>query len=278
VGDDTERFVTRYLKTTHCDLFFADAAILVEGPAEKMLVPYFIRENNIYEKLFRSYITILEIGGSHAHKLLPLVEKLGLVTLIITDLDPAKIAESKRKKKDGSAVMTSQVDFPQRKKGMVTKNTVLKHHIPKEKDLDVLLDLSNESKIKKYDSFFSIRVAYQEPIRVSSSSTSISMEVLSSTFENALVFENYEIFKSLDGTGFIKKFKNAIENNNLEDLGEKLFNILREDKNGKAKFSLDLLFSMENDLKVPTYIREGLIWLQDQLHKKHKEILTLDEE
>src|SRR5690606_16819776 len=32
--EDTERFVTRYLLTTHCDLFFADAVILVEGPAE----------------------------------------------------------------------------------------------------------------------------------------------------------------------------------------------------------------------------------------------------
>jgi predicted ATP-dependent endonuclease of OLD family len=38
-GSDTAKFATRYLKTTHCDLFFADAAILVEGPAERMLVP-----------------------------------------------------------------------------------------------------------------------------------------------------------------------------------------------------------------------------------------------
>jgi len=44
-GTSTERFVTRYLKTTHCDLFFADAAILVEGPAERILVPQFVRNN-----------------------------------------------------------------------------------------------------------------------------------------------------------------------------------------------------------------------------------------
>lgn len=43
-GDDNEtsRFATRYIKSTHCDLFFADAAILVEGSAERMLVPHFI--------------------------------------------------------------------------------------------------------------------------------------------------------------------------------------------------------------------------------------------
>ncbi len=55
--DRTDKFVTRYLQTTHCDLFFADAAILVEGAAENMLVPHFIREkhNNLNQK----YISIL---------------------------------------------------------------------------------------------------------------------------------------------------------------------------------------------------------------------------
>jgi predicted ATP-dependent endonuclease of OLD family len=31
-NDETEKFVIRYLRAVHCDLFFADAAILVEGP------------------------------------------------------------------------------------------------------------------------------------------------------------------------------------------------------------------------------------------------------
>ena len=41
--DETSKFATRYLRTTHCDLFFADAAILVEGSAERMLIPHFVR-------------------------------------------------------------------------------------------------------------------------------------------------------------------------------------------------------------------------------------------
>src|SRR5690606_18046212 len=82
---ETERFVTRYLRAQHADLFFADAAILVEGPAERMLVPNFIRAH--YDELNQCYITLLEIGGSHAHRLRPLIEHLGLLTLVITDLD-----------------------------------------------------------------------------------------------------------------------------------------------------------------------------------------------
>ena len=58
--DATKRFVTRYLQTTHCDLFFADGAILVEGSAEHMLLPHFIR--NKYLKLNQRYIRFLYKG------------------------------------------------------------------------------------------------------------------------------------------------------------------------------------------------------------------------
>ena len=65
-GKETARFVTRYLRAQHADLFFADAVILVEGPAERMIVPNFIRLK--FEALSKSYITLLEIGGSHAQR------------------------------------------------------------------------------------------------------------------------------------------------------------------------------------------------------------------
>lgn len=37
-------FLQRYLKLTHCDLFFADAAILVEGNVERLLLPLMIEK------------------------------------------------------------------------------------------------------------------------------------------------------------------------------------------------------------------------------------------
>jgi len=43
----------------------------------------------------------------------------------------------------------------------------------------------------------------------------------------------------------------------------------------KAAFALDLLFLKEpSTFSVPTYIYEGLSWLQDQISKKQLEILT----
>ncbi len=146
--DKTSKFATRYLRTTHCDLFFADAAILVEGSAERMLVPHFIRER--FPKLDQSYISLLEIGGAHAHRLKALLETLGLLSLIVTDLD--SIQENGTSKAP-----------PARHKGRRTGNTTLRDWVPKKKLLDDLLDLPNSAK-QTVDG--PVRVAYQCPITV----------------------------------------------------------------------------------------------------------------
>ena len=254
---DTQQFVTRYLKTTHCDLFFADAAILVEGPAERMLIPYFIRKH--FEELNQSYITILEIGGSHAHRLQPLIDHLGLITLIITDLDASELTS-------GNAVQ------PVRGQNQVTRNDTLKNWVPHEKLIDKLLDLKSEQKIKKDDRFYSVRVAYQCPISINLSHKNGDEEALSNTFEDALVYENISMFKDLKGFGLIKKFNDAIKNaKSSADLGQTMFEDLKTGK--KAEFALEMLeLKAPDQLKIPTYIKEGLSWLQEQVRIKQKEV------
>lgn len=82
----TTRFIARYLKSTHCDLFFADAAIFIEGTGERVFMPYFI---NTYPLLDDAYVSVLEIGGRYAHLFKPLIDILGISCLVITDLDCA---------------------------------------------------------------------------------------------------------------------------------------------------------------------------------------------
>jgi predicted ATP-dependent endonuclease of OLD family len=258
---ETKRFVTRYIKATHCDLFFADAAILVEGPAERMLVPHFIREH--FQELNQSYLTLLEIGGSHAHRLRSLIEHLGLITLIITDLDAADPTNNK----------SSQ---PVRNQGQVTRNETLKTWLPEKKSLEELLNIDESTKIKEYDSSFSVRVSYQYPVNVHFNGTDSVAETLSNTFEDALVFENLEFFKTLEGSGLIKKFQTAItKNNNPTDLGQAIFKILKT--GNKAEFALDILCLQKPEmLKVPAYIAEGLKWLAEKIKHKQKENLSED--
>ncbi len=251
--------MTRYIKAIHCDLFFADAAVLVEGPAERILVPYFVRQK--YEFLTQCYLSWLEIGGSHAHRLRPLIEILGLTSLIITDID-AKV---------GTPPKAVQ---PKRVAEQTTRNKTLETWIPKKLSIDSLLDSPISERTDSYDGSFSICVAYQQPIKVDHGGIS-QAEALANTFEDALVFQNLGVFKELPGYGLIAKFREAIASHaTTEGLGEAMFTCL---KGGvKAEFALDLLeIEKADQLVIPRYIDEGLGWLEKQLRRKQRELLEI---
>ena len=254
---DTKRFVTRYIKVTHCDLFFADAVVLVEGPAERILVPFFVRHHQELSSLHESYITWLEIGGSHAHRLKPLIEHLGLTTLIVTDLD-ARDAENKKAQ-------------PKRGKGLKTRNPTLKSWCPKIEDLDKLLDLSADRKCQWDDEQrFAVRAAYQCPIEVEFKGS--KAEALCNTLEDALVLENYPLFSEDGGTGLWAKFKTAIDaSGDVEALIAAILDALQTGV--KAEFALNLLeLDDPRKLQPPFYILDGLKWLSSQLKERQKEL------
>ena len=254
---ETKRFVTRYVKATHCDLFFADAAVFVEGAAERILVPFFVRNHGELSALNECYITWLEIGGSHAHRLRSLVEHLGLTTLIIADLDACDA--------DGKKAL------PQRGVGLSTRNETIKTWCPAVSALDALMDLDAEKKSKWYErQRFSVRVAYQCPVEIEFKGA--RAEALCNTLEDALVMENISHFSKQTGTGLLAKFKTAIdESQNLEQLGKSLLDALNN--GGKAEFALNLLeLKKSKELKPPLYIRDGLGWLIEQLNERRKDL------
>jgi len=255
--DSSTRFAIRYLKTTHCDLFFADAVIMVEGPVERMLVPYFIKK---LTNLNSCYISILEIGGSHAHRLQPLVEKLGIITLVITDLDSIN--------KDG--VSNGKVQ-PEKLKEYRTGNDTLKKWLPKEEKLDSILEL-DESKM--CHAKLPIRVAFQKGVKVSDGQKDI--EVYPYTFEDSLVMENRDIFKEIsESTGLMKKMHLAAKETDIKESAKKMYEAITANGAKKAEFALELLFFEEpNKLEVPDYINKGLEWLEKQLLNIDKGITT----
>lgn len=251
--DETGRFVKRYLKATHCDLFFADGAVLVEGPAERILVPHFVRKREEYAYLRRCYVTWLEIGGSHAHRLKSLIEHLGLTTLIITDID-AKDAS-------GKAVP------PVRGAGLKARNETLKTWVPKNDGLDALLDMKSEEVVLADPSGYAIRAAYQQPIQAVFKAKPAG-EALANTFEDALVYENIDLFAAMDGSGLMGRIRHSLDEAiDLADLAKRLGDDLG--KGGKAEFAMELLYGDDVEkLKVPAYIANGLLWLADQLKRK----------
>jgi predicted ATP-dependent endonuclease of OLD family len=258
-GDDeeTKRFVKRYLKITHCDLFFADGAILVEGPAERIIVPHIVRDREPYEYLTRCYITWLEIGGSHAHRLKALLADLGLNTLVITDLDAKTAANANV--------------VPKRDAGLLTRNHTIKTWVPKESSLDAILDVKPESLILLDKSGVGVRVAYQQPVKVTFGADT-DEEAIANTFEDSLVYRNINFFRALEGFGLAKKIRDALGScANLSELASKLHDALSD--GDKAELAMTLLESPElEDLVLPDYIDAGLHWLIGQLKRKEDDV------
>jgi predicted ATP-dependent endonuclease of OLD family len=186
--DKTTRFVSRYLKTTHCDLFFADAAILIEGTGERIFMPYFIKK---YTLLGEAYLSVLDIGGRYAHLLKPLIDKLGIMCLVITDLDST---DSKGKK-------SAQ---PQRGQNLVSSNPTINNWVVKNDSLDYLLNLGFDEKVETIPNALGAktRITYQTPVNVSFSDGSVN-EFIPTTFEDALAYDNFNTFKTIKGTGLI---------------------------------------------------------------------------
>jgi len=253
---DTSRFATRYIKSTYCDLFFADAAILVEGSAERMLIPHFIRYK--FPKLDQSYVSLLEIGGSHAHRLRPLLETLGLLSLVITDLD--SIGETGTSK-----------THPERGNKYRTGNTTLKEWIPKKEVLDDLLDCSDDDKQSENKQ---IRVAYQCPIKLKYKESSSEEESIPYTFEDSLALSNIGLFEGYENpTGLLKKIKEALAKDTLSEASKEMFNSLGA--GSKAEMALELLYLTEpSKLEPPAYISEGLKWLESKLAEKKQDFLA----
>lgn len=266
----TAQFVARYLKTTHCDLFFANGIILVEGAAERILMPHFIRNNpNANTSLDNSYISILEVGGAHAHRLKALIDILGLPTLVITDTDalnpPPKFTGDEPK--DSSAAKPKSIR-PELGKGYITGSHTIKIWLGAEDSLDKVLKMSEKDKIQG-----KVRIAFQYGIPIKFG-TEDETEAFPYTFEDAIALTNPEFFKTvLKPTGMMKKMQDALKLDTLEQCCEKLYEALKYDK---AEMALDLLYcSNPAELTAPFYIQEGLDWLKTELEVASRDLTPI---
>lgn len=238
-------FVSKHLKLTHCDIFFADGVIFVEGQAERLLVPEFI--SNSFPDLSNRYISMLEVNGAHTHKYKALVEKLGVTTLVLTDLD--------------SIDNNGKSCFPQRNSDQKSNNDTLKIWHPQKETLDELVDLPKTEHMTTSEGA-ALYVAFQKPTQIS------EKEVLSRTFEDALILANFE------QEYFQKKPKletaKLAHQDGSKSLSESLYEYVQGLK--KGDFAFDCLFHLadkeSNSFDPPEYISDGLTWLAAQLSPK----------
>lgn len=243
---DDQKFLQKFMTLTKCDLYFADKAILVEGPTERILMPRLceIVDKGLDDahKLARQYITAVEVGGASAHLFYPLLDFLELKTLIITDLDAVKavikqtkggknvkkwekclVAEGERTS-NAALVEWFRTDNEQHFDGQTP--------LSEPPSLDALVQKSDAEKIKGCR-----RIAYQVPEKPESWACARS-------FEDALVLANPDRFL------WPKEDDEATE---AWDIAQELH---------KTETAFRFAIKEEN-WNVPRYIREGLIWLSE---------------
>lgn len=239
------QFVRKHLKLTHCDIFFADGVIFVEGQAERLLVPEFIAKS--FPKLSSRYISMLEVSGAHTHKYRELVEKLGVSTLVLTDLDSVDNEEKSC--------------FPQKNSSQKSSNDTLKKWHPKIEALDDLVALPRSEHATTSEGA-PLYVAFQKPMFIS------EKEILSRTFEDALILANFEN-EYFQKKKKLKQAKIDFEAN-PESLSKSLYNYV--EGLTKGDFAFDCLFHLAanetNRFNTPEYISDGLKWLEEQLSPK----------
>jgi predicted ATP-dependent endonuclease of OLD family len=257
---ETHDFVTRYLKSSHFDVFFADAVVCIEGQAERMLLPLFIRSH--FRDLDHRYLSVLELGGSHAHRLRPLLERLGIIILIITDLDA----------KEGT---TNKSVIPATGAGQESRNTTLRDWIPKHKSIDALMKCTLAERTQEPVDGFSVRVAYQMPQSVTLANK-ITDIVLANTFEDAFIFANLELLTRIgDQHGIASRISSVIKiATSVKDLATQVNAIVETMR--KAEFALDVLTIDDlQKMAPPPYIVEGLTWLQEQVRSRSVDSLIV---
>ena len=261
--NDTLRFVKRYIKATDCDLFFADAAIFVEGQAERILVPHLIRHH--YSELWRRYISVIDLGGSNAPRFRPLLKALGLTSLVITDLDAGKKTQVPTAK--GGTTTRTKKAKPSLDQGQVTTNPTLKGWHPNLESIDELIKLKDEDHAAVSDDQCDLYVAYQKQVKDPTGGD--EDKLIPRTFEDAFVYENYDLLSGISGSSTSNKISGLVESElKGEDLESELFEII--DSAEKAAFAIDCLIAIEDGAKMlpPAYISNGLEWLETKLREQ----------
>jgi hypothetical protein len=273
-------FLQRYLKLTHCDLFFADAAILVEGNVERLLMPLMIEKEA--KSLRSAALCILEVGGAFGHRFKELIEFLGITTLIVTDIDsvtdaavPADDLDDEDEDIEFEIPGADGAGEPQTRfgksclpgvAGAVTSNQTLIQWLPRVRTIADLLAAEDSAKIEELanSSPAKVRVAYQVATTVGWLEAESSL--CGRTLEESFGLENAEWCQALQQRPIGLKLKSAPVN--ASSLATGLHKRVTSKGFDKTKFALQVLAANKDAWSVPLYIRQGLLWLKEEIDLK----------
>ena len=252
-GSKEYHFLTQYLTVSRAEIFFAEKAILIEGDTERLLIPIMMKkidmeeaekfkndtEKDPYLPLLSQNISIVEVGA-YSQIFDKFIAFLGIKTLIITDLDATNVNSEKCRVADGVSYSNSAISHYF---GDVTLNDLKNYTLS-----DKIFDRADNDWVIQNNG--KLCIAYQ-------------------TNENGYNARSFE-------DAFIHINRNFVNTNRNEFMGLKnreSFDVANTDAydlaancvKKKTYFAMDILFHTNDkydNWQIPSYIREGLLWLK----------------
>lgn len=249
------RFLKQYLTLMNSELFFADKAIFVEGDTERILLPLMMQKVDEEYKpdyakgelgLLSQKISVLPIGA-HSHIFEKFFQFIGLTKLLVlTDLDICS-PEGHHKKcpyKEGERLITS--------------NAALKHYFSS----DSIADYKSKTEKQKL-------LKWNDMENKMSPNENGNMMVCYQTEENGYQPRSFEddFFKlNADFMDTCNIGESALLAGDLSEFKTDRDSYKLADKvKSKSALAVELILA-ENDRnkwRVPTYIKNGLLWVRN---------------
>lgn len=245
-------FLTQYLTISRAEIFFAEKVVLIEGDTERILIPTMmkkidveeaerykhIEEKDPYLPLLSQNISIIEVGA-YSHIFDKFIDFLGIKSLIITDLDATNANGEKCRVSDG----------------MSYSNSAISHYFGN-KAIDELKNYILTDKIfSKVDNTWTAQENGKLCITYQTTENGYNAR----SFEDAFIHINRNFVNS-NKEGF-----KGLKNKDLFDTDADAYDLAANCIKKKTHFAMDIIFHTNetfNNWEIPSYIKEGLLWLK----------------
>lgn len=237
-------FIKKHIKFKVSELFFAEAAIFVEGITEYYLLQYYLDKDS---DLNTRNISVVLIDGNHAKVYEQLIKSLGIPVVIVTDLDIERTKQEKGKDKDENPNFTQIDNLTNRK----STNSTLQYFYGEENDLSKIKDYVKQDNLMVCSQIHPINGFYATSFEEAFILTNTENEILNSILQKI----KPEIYEKCS-------HNNKVNKNQSYELQCKL-------AKDKSRFANEILYKIltneDNGIKLPQYLEASFSFLKKKL-------------
>lgn len=245
-------FLTQYLTISRAEIFFAEKVVLIEGDTERILIPTMmkkidieeaerykhIEEKDPYLPLLSQNISIIEVGA-YSQIFDKFIDFLGIKSLVITDLDATN--------EDGEKCRVSD--------GISYSNSAISHYFGGKTINELKNYILTDKIFNKVDNTWTAQENGKLCITYQTTENGYNAR----SFEDAFIHINRN-FVNRNKDGF-----KGLKNKALFDTDADAYDLATNCIKKKTHFAMDIIFHTNetfNNWEIPSYIKEGLLWLK----------------